>query len=204
MHPQVNPYLLYEQMDIATFKPIFSDLLKKEIIFIYEDEQVPVGMFKLVPETHRSSHVVYLGGLAIDPNFSGKGAGTAMLQAIIDYAQQNHFLRIVLSVATYNEKLQYNIKRFKIETTTLHSKFFFIKEGKDNRLEMVSTENEPILMVQSGRGQMIRKAKFKVIKLVEVMGWKAVGAKLTEYSKSVEMEWEKKEHKDDGQPELFE
>ena len=69
---------------------------------------------------------------------------------------------------------------------------------------MVSTENEPILMVQSGRGQMIRKAKFKVIKLVEVMGWKAVGAKLTEYSKSVEMEWEKKEHKNDGQPELFE
>ncbi len=111
--------------------------------------------------------------------------------------------KIITAVYLDNEKLQYNIKRFKIETTTLHNKFFFIKEGKDNRLEMVSTENEPILMVQSGRGQMIRKAKFKVVKLVEVMGWKAVGAKLTEYSKSVEMEWEKKEHKDDGQPELF-
>jgi topoisomerase IV subunit A len=112
--------------------------------------------------------------------------------------------KIITAVYLDHEKLQYNIKRFKIETTTLHNKFFFIKEGKDNRLEMVSTENEPILMVQSGRGQMIRKAKFKVVKLVEVMGWKAVGAKLTEYSKSVEMEWEKKEHKDDGQPELFE
>lgn len=111
--------------------------------------------------------------------------------------------KIITAVYLDHEKLQYNIKRFKIETTTLHNKFFFIKEGKDNRLEMVSTENEPILMVQSGRGQMIRKAKFKVVKLVEVMGWKAVGAKLTEYSKSVEMEWEKKEHKDDGQPELF-
>ena len=111
--------------------------------------------------------------------------------------------KIITAVYLDNEKLQYNIKRFKIETTTLHNKFFFIKEGKDNRLEMVSTENEPILMVQSGRGQMVRKAKFKVVKLVEVMGWKAVGAKLTEYSKSVEMEWEKKEHKDDGQPELF-
>ena len=112
--------------------------------------------------------------------------------------------KIITAVYLDNEKLQYNIKRFKIETTTLHSKFFFIKEGKDNRLEIVSTENEPILKVQSGRGQMIRKAKFKVVKLVEVMGWKAVGAKLTEYSKSVEMEWEKKERKDDGQPELFE
>ncbi|MEI7737016.1 MAG: DNA gyrase/topoisomerase IV subunit A, partial [Ferruginibacter sp.] len=114
-----------------------------------------------------------------------------------------HPEKIITAVYLDNEKLQYNIKRFKIETTTLHSKFFFIKEGKDNRLEMVSTEEEPILSVQSGRGQMIRKAKFKVIKLVEVMGWKAVGAKLTEYSKSVEMEWEKKEHKEDNQPELF-
>ena len=112
--------------------------------------------------------------------------------------------KIVTAVYLDNEKLQYNIKRFKIETTTLHSKFFFIKEGKDNRLEMVSTAPEPILIVQSGRGQMIRKAKFKVVKLVEVMGWKAVGAKLTEYSKSVEMEWEKPHEDKDKQPELFE
>ena len=114
-----------------------------------------------------------------------------------------HPEKIITAVYLDNEKLQFNIKRFKIETTTLHSKFFFIKEGKDNRLEMVSTDEEPILSVQSGRGQMVRKAKFKVVKLVEVMGWKAVGAKLTEYSKSVEMEWEKKEHKEDNQPELF-
>jgi topoisomerase IV subunit A len=112
--------------------------------------------------------------------------------------------KIVTAVYLDNEKLQYNIKRFKIETTTLRSKFFFIKEGKGNRLEMVSTDAEPILVVQSGRGQMIRKAKFKVIKMVEVMGWKAVGAKLTEFSKTVEMEWEKQENKDNLQAELFE
>jgi topoisomerase-4 subunit A len=114
-----------------------------------------------------------------------------------------HPEKIVTAVYLDNEKLQYNIKRFKIETTTLHSKFFFIKEGKDNRLEMVSTIAEPVLVVQSGRGQMVRKAKFKVVKLVEIMGWKAVGAKLTEYSKSVEMEWEKHQDNDNLQPELF-
>jgi topoisomerase IV subunit A len=112
--------------------------------------------------------------------------------------------KIVTAVYLDNEKLQYNIKRFKIETTTLHSKFYFIKEGKGNRLEMVSTETAPILVVQSGRGQMIRKAKFKVIKLVEVMGWKAVGTKLTEFSKSIDMEWEKQADKDKLQTELFE
>ncbi len=110
--------------------------------------------------------------------------------------------KTVTAVYLDNEKMQYNIKRFRIETTTLNSKFFFIKEGKDNRLEAVTTESSPVLKVQTGRGQQINKAKFKVDKLVEVMGWKAVGAKLVDFSKSVEMEWEEKE-KDTGQGELF-
>jgi topoisomerase-4 subunit A len=41
-----------------------------------------------------------------------------------------------------------------------------------------------------------------VSKLVEIMGWKAVGSKLIDYTKSVEMEWDVKE-KDSGQGELF-
>ena len=36
--------------------------------------------------------------------------------------------------------------------------------------------------------------------MVEIMGWKAVGAKLVDYSKSVEMEWVKSKSE---QPELF-
>ncbi len=112
--------------------------------------------------------------------------------------------KVLTAVYLDNEKLQYNIKRFKIETTTLHSKFFFIKEGKDNRIEMVTTDEEPLLIVKTGRGQLVRSAKFKVKNMVEVMGWKAVGAKLTEYSKSVEMEWEKKEESDNPQGDLFE
>ena len=111
--------------------------------------------------------------------------------------------KIITAVYLDNEKVQFNIKRFKIETTTLHSKFFFIKEGKDNRIEMATTDEEPVLMVKSGRGQQIRSAKFKVVKLVEIMGWKAVGAKLTEFSKSVEMEWETKKVADDLQGDLF-
>ena len=111
--------------------------------------------------------------------------------------------KVITAVYLDNEKLQYNIKRFKIETTTLKSKFFFIKEGKDNRLETVTTYQEPLLIVHSGRGQLVRSAKFKVNKMVDVMGWKAVGVKLTDYSKSVQMEWEKKHDEDNAQPELF-
>lgn len=111
---------------------------------------------------------------------------------------------IISAVYLDTDKSQYNIKRFKIETTTLKQQFSFIKEGEGNRLEAVTTEPEPILVVQTGRGQQVRKAKFKVAKMVEVMGWKAVGAKLTDYSKTIEMEWEQKPKDENAQPELFE
>jgi topoisomerase-4 subunit A len=111
--------------------------------------------------------------------------------------------KVITAVYLDNEKLQYNIKRFKIETSTLHSKFFFIKEGKDNRLEAVTTDENPILKVQTGKGAQVSKAKFKVANMVEIMGWKAVGAKLTDYSKTVEMEWDKPVE-EGGQAALFE
>lgn len=112
--------------------------------------------------------------------------------------------KVITAVYLDNEKMQYNIKRFKIETTTLHSKFFFIKEGKDNRLEAVTTDANPVLKVQTGRGAQINKAKYKVSNMVEIMGWKAVGAKLADYNKSVEMEWEKPIEDLSGQGDLFE
>ena len=112
--------------------------------------------------------------------------------------------KVVTAVYLDNEKMQYNIKRFKIETTTLNSKFYFIKEGKDNRLEAVTTDENPVLKVQTGKGAQVNKAKFKVANMVEVMGWKAVGAKLADFSKAVEMEWEKPAEDNGGQGELFE
>jgi len=110
--------------------------------------------------------------------------------------------KIISAVYLDKKNLQYNVKRFKIETTTLKNKFFFIKEGDGNYVEAVSTDTEPILAVQSGRGDQIRKAKFKIVKVAEVMGWKTVGTKLLDYNKSVQMEWVKS--KQSGQqPELF-
>ncbi|MBW7952995.1 MAG: DNA gyrase/topoisomerase IV subunit A, partial [Chitinophagaceae bacterium] len=108
--------------------------------------------------------------------------------------------KIITAVYLDNDKQQFNVKRFKIETSTLKSKFLFIKEGENNRLEAITTNEEPILSVQAGRGQQVRKAKFKIAKMVEIMGWKAVGAKLMDYSKTVEMEWENKTQDNNNQP----
>jgi topoisomerase-4 subunit A len=110
--------------------------------------------------------------------------------------------KIVTAVYLDKDKLQFNAKRFKIETTTLHNKFFFIKEGEGNKLMKVTTDEEPVLVMQSGRGAQVRKAKVKLAKVVDVMGWRAVGAKLTDFNKSVEMEWESTQ-KENPQKELF-
>src|SRR5579859_3397150 len=97
--------------------------------------------------------------------------------------------KIITAIYLDNEKLQYNVKRFKIETTTLHNKFLFIKEGEGNRLELVTLHPEPVVVIKSGRGAQAKTQKIKIAGFVEVMGWKAVGSKLFDFSKSVEFEW---------------
>ena len=118
MHPLVNPFLLYEIMEAADFKPIFDELEKAGIIYIFEKEGKDAGMFKLIPQLHRNHHIAYLGGLAIDPNFSGKGYGETMLQQIIILAKQMGFLRIELSADVNN-----------LRAIRLYEKLGFQKEG---------------------------------------------------------------------------
>jgi len=111
--------------------------------------------------------------------------------------------KIITAVYYDKEKVQYSVKRFKIETSTLHNKFLFIKEGEGNYLEAVTTDDEPILSMQSGRGAQVRSAKVTISKVVDVMGWKALGNKLADYNKSIEMEWVPKVA-NNPQAELFE
>ena len=110
--------------------------------------------------------------------------------------------KIITAIYCDNEKLQFNVKRFKIETTSLHNKFFFIKEGDGNYIEAVTTNPEPVAVIKSGRGAQARTQKIKLIGFTEVMGWKAVGTKLADFTKSTEIEWAHKED-DTKQTELF-
>lgn len=104
MHPQVNPYLLYEYMQQDDFHTVFNELLHKKVLYIFEVNGVHVGMFKLVPQQHRNAHIAYLGGVAIEPEHAGKGYGLQMMKEIIDYAKQKGFVRLELTVSTSNEK----------------------------------------------------------------------------------------------------
>jgi topoisomerase-4 subunit A len=110
--------------------------------------------------------------------------------------------KLVTAIYLDNEKLQFNVKRFRIETTTLHNKFLFIKEGEGNYVAAVTTHPAPIALIKSGRGAQARVQKIKIVDFVETMGWKAVGNKLADYTKSTEIEWGQKEEKN-NQTELF-
>jgi len=111
--------------------------------------------------------------------------------------------KIVTVVYKDAAKNQFTVKRFKIETSTLQTKFMCIKEGDDNFIEAITTVNEPVLAVETGKGALVRKAKFKISNMVEVTGWKTVGAKLMDYAKAIQMHWETTTSSDQQQPELF-
>ncbi|HEV3413851.1 MAG TPA: DNA gyrase/topoisomerase IV subunit A [Puia sp.] len=113
--------------------------------------------------------------------------------------------KIITAIYLDNEKLQFNVKRFKVETTTLNNKFLFIKEGEGNRLELVTLHPEPVAVIRSGRGASAKTQKIKISGFVEVMGWKAVGSKLIDFTKSTEIGWGQKEEakEEPPQPELF-
>src|SRR5690348_5721039 len=130
MHPDINPFLLYEKMDEQSFRPIFEDLLAQEVLYIFENQNTPVGMFKFIPLKHRNSHIAYLGGLAIDPAHNGKGYGLEMLQEIIHLGKSKNLLRIELSVAVANSM-----------AIALYEKCGFQKEGVLRKFTHLKSEN---------------------------------------------------------------
>ncbi len=117
-HPLTNPFLLYEMSDVDAFPAIFADLHGKGQLYIFEMECIAKGMFKLIPLEYRTSHIAYLGGVAIHPDHFGAGLGSQMLLEIIALGRERGLHRIELSTATINEK-----------AIRLYEKSGFQKEG---------------------------------------------------------------------------
>ena len=133
MHPSINPFLLYEQMGKEAFTPIFTDLLSKNIIFIFSTDGNDTGMFKFIKQEHRNSLTAYLGGLAIHPSFTGKGYGAQMMEEIIELGKKMGIGRIELSVAVVNDK-----------AIALYEKMDFEKEGVLRKYTYLKSEGRVI------------------------------------------------------------
>jgi L-phenylalanine/L-methionine N-acetyltransferase len=132
-HPDINPFLLYEMDEIDNFETIFQKLLAADILYVFENEGIMKGMCKIGPFQHRTSHIVYLGGVAIDPNHVGKGLGQTMVLEILDLAKAKGYHRIELSTASFNEKALY-----------LYEKVGFVKEGVLRDYTFLKSENRYI------------------------------------------------------------
>ncbi len=130
-HPSINPFLLYEMMDKGDFQGVFDDLMSKDCLYIFEVDEKPVGMFNLVPLTHRTSHIAYLGGVAVHPQYAGRGFGIQMMQEMLAFSKEKGFLRIELSAATINDKAIH-----------LYEKVGFQKEGVLRRYTHLKSKNE--------------------------------------------------------------
>lgn len=131
MHPLINPWLLYEQMEMQQFRPIFDELLSKKFLYVYEENELLTGMCKLAPQQHRNAHILYIGGVAIHPSFAGKGYGVKMMEEIKLFADAEGYKRLELSVATINEKA--------IRT---YERAGFVKEGVMKNFTFLASENK--------------------------------------------------------------
>lgn len=89
--------------------------------------------------------------------------------------------KVITAVYFDNDKKQYSVKRFQIETQTLKQKFLFIKEGPKNKLEFVTLHAHPQVTLTTGKSK--STAETSIVDLTEkvgISGWKALGNKLTE------------------------
>jgi topoisomerase-4 subunit A len=86
----------------------------------------------------------------------------------------------VISAVYYDAKSkQFNAKRFMIESQTLRSRYSFIKEGEGNYLELVTTQQEPVLVLAKGKKKSeLTEEKVSLHETVDVTGWRTIGSYL--------------------------
>lgn len=133
MHPDNNPWLLYEMMDKNAFKTIFDELFMRGHLYIYVEHGRKLGMFKLQPMKYRNSHIVYLGGVAVDAGSRQQGAGSRMMGEIMDKIKAMGYTRVELTVGTENAR-----------AIRLYEKAGFEIEGRLKNYSYLKTENKYI------------------------------------------------------------
>ncbi len=128
MHPEINPFLLYEPMDKQSFQPIYDELLAQHVLYVFSTAEEPQGMFKLIPLKYRTSHIAYLGGVAISPACFGQGLAPQMFADIFELAREQHIKRIELSVATHNQRAIRLYQKAGFETEGILKKYTYLAQ----------------------------------------------------------------------------
>lgn len=87
--------------------------------------------------------------------------------------------KVVTTIYYDTKTAQHYAKRFLIETQTLKNKFLFIKEGDGNSVVMVTTQQEPVVILRSGKKRAeMTDEEVSLSESIEVTGWKTIGTKI--------------------------
>lgn len=136
MDPTVNPFMLYEIMNLTDFKPVFADMLKRDHFWLFEQNGVDAGMCSVNFGRARYAHVATLMSLGIRSEFQGKGFGRKMLSEIIEFLKANGAKRIDLMAEGDNLRAQqfYQSMGFKVDGICPK---YFIRAGSDEYIDEV-------------------------------------------------------------------
>jgi len=86
----------------------------------------------------------------------------------------------IITAVYYDAKTdQYNAKRFIVEAKTIKSQYQFIKEGEGNYLKFITTVQEPVVVMKSGKKKSeLTEETINLYEIIDTTGWKTVGSKL--------------------------
>ena len=87
--------------------------------------------------------------------------------------------KVVTTIYFDAKTKHFNAKRFLIESQTLKSKYTFIKEGEGNYLELVTTQQEPVVIIRTGKKKSdLKEEKVALHEAIEITGWRTIGTQV--------------------------
>ena len=102
MHPEVVPYLGIDPVSLAGFEPYFAGLLASGAFYVVPRDGAVRGFYRAIRQPGRSSHVVILTTLAIDPSQKGTGLAAAMIEEAIAIVRAEGVQRVELTLEADN------------------------------------------------------------------------------------------------------
>ena len=118
MHPDVIPYLGYDPMSLADFRPIFQELVDCRSFYILERDGEVAGFCRATRQPGRSSHVAYLGTLAVSPRWRGGGLARDLMEQLTALLAAQGILRLELTLEADNQR-----------AFAFYTKLGFVQEG---------------------------------------------------------------------------
>ena len=112
--------------------PFFNERTLPENVLVAELDGRVIGYGKIEHPTElpASAHVWYVSGLAVDPLFEGRGAGRALMDALIELARERGGRRITLRVFAPNERALGLYERLGFEREGVLRGEFMVGDGE--------------------------------------------------------------------------